>query len=58
MIFSSRVPLVISLYTLTTFFCPMRCARSIACRSFIGFQSCSTNITCQNTEHSVTIPNI
>ena len=45
MIFTSRVPLVMSRYTLTTFFCPMRCARSIACRSFIGFQSCSTKMT-------------
>ena len=34
-----------SLYTFTTFFCPMRCARSIAWRSFIGFQSCSTKMT-------------
>lgn len=25
--------------------CPIRCARSIACRSLIGFQSCSTNTT-------------
>ena len=39
MIFSSKVPLVISRYTLTTFFCPNLCALSIACRSFIGFQS-------------------
>lgn len=27
------------------FTCPMRCARSMACRSLIGFQSCSTNTT-------------
>ena len=45
MIFSSKVPFVMSRYTFTTFFCPIRCARSIAWRSFIGFQSCSTNIT-------------
>lgn len=45
MIFSSRVPFVIRRYTLTTFFCPIRWARSIACRSFIGFQSCSTKMT-------------
>ncbi|KAJ8949075.1 hypothetical protein NQ318_016979 [Aromia moschata] len=44
-IFSSKVALVINLYTLTTFRCPIRWALSIACRSFIGFQSCSTNIT-------------
>lgn len=25
--------------------CPMRCARSMACRSLMGFQSCSTNTT-------------
>lgn len=27
------------------FTCPMRCARSMACKSLIGFQSCSTNTT-------------
>lgn len=27
------------------FTCPIRCARSMAWRSFIGFQSCSTNTT-------------
>lgn len=44
-IFSSSVDLVIRRYTLTTFFWPIRCARSMACKSFIGFQSCSTKIT-------------
>ncbi len=29
----------------STFFCPILCALSMACRSFIGFQSCSTNMT-------------
>lgn len=45
MIFSSSVPCVTRRYTLTTRFWPMRWARSIACRSFMGFQSCSTKIT-------------
>ncbi|KAG5460521.1 MAG: hypothetical protein BJ554DRAFT_7420 [Olpidium bornovanus] len=45
MIFSSRVPRVMRRYTLTTFFWPMRWARSIAWRSLIGFQSCSMKIT-------------
>uniref|UniRef100_A0A6B0U0Z9 Uncharacterized protein n=1 Tax=Ixodes ricinus TaxID=34613 RepID=A0A6B0U0Z9_IXORI len=34
-----------SRYTFTTFFWPMRCARSMAWRSFMGFQSCSTKMT-------------
>ena len=45
MIFSSSVPCVTRRYTLTTFFWPILCARSMACRSFMGFQSCSTNMT-------------
>lgn len=44
-IFSSNVPLVTMRYTFTTFFCPMRCARSMAWMSFCGFQSCSTKMT-------------
>ena len=49
MIFSSMVALVIIRYTFTTFFCPILWALSIACRSFIGFQSCSTKITWEGT---------
>lgn len=45
MIFSSSVPRMMSRYTLTTFFWPSRCARSMAWRSFMGFQSCSTKMT-------------
>eukprot|EP00967_Tisochrysis_lutea_P071406 scaffold94822_cov25-Tisochrysis_lutea.AAC.7 len=45
MIFSSRVPRVISRNTETDRFWPSRCARSMACRSFIGFQSWSRNTT-------------
>jgi hypothetical protein len=32
-------------YTLTGFVCPMRCARSMACRSTCGFQSESYRMT-------------
>ena len=49
MIFSSMVALVIIRQTFTTFFCPILWALSIACRSFIGFQSCSTKITWEGT---------
>mmetsp|Transcript_18327 Transcript_18327/g.37060 ORF Transcript_18327/g.37060 Transcript_18327/m.37060 type:complete len:240 (+) Transcript_18327:536-1255(+) len=45
MIFSSSVSRISSRYTETTRFWPRRCARSIACRSFIGFQSWSRKIT-------------
>uniref|UniRef100_A0A2M3ZVK3 Putative secreted peptide n=1 Tax=Anopheles braziliensis TaxID=58242 RepID=A0A2M3ZVK3_9DIPT len=38
-IFSSTVFSVIKRNTRTCFFCPIRCARSIACRSICGFQS-------------------
>ena len=44
-IFSSKVPFVMRRYTFTTFFWPILWARSMAWRSFIGFQSCSTKIT-------------
>jgi hypothetical protein len=36
---SSIVSLLTKRYTLTCDFCPIRCARAIACRSFCGFQS-------------------
>ena len=36
---SSIVSLLTNRYTLTCDFCPIRCARAIACRSFCGFQS-------------------
>jgi len=36
---SSTELTVISLRTLTSFFCPILCARSWACRSWCGFQS-------------------
>src|SRR3989338_6764328 len=42
---SSTVPAMIILNTLTDRRWPKRCARSIACRSTIGFQSCSKRIT-------------
>mmetsp|Transcript_2118 Transcript_2118/g.8167 ORF Transcript_2118/g.8167 Transcript_2118/m.8167 type:complete len:276 (-) Transcript_2118:4538-5365(-) len=45
MTFSSRVPFVSKRYTFTVRFCPKRCARSMACRSFCGFQSCSRKTT-------------
>ena len=45
MIFSSSVFLVINRYTLTTFLWPILCARSMACMSIIGFQSCSRKKT-------------
>jgi hypothetical protein len=44
-IFSSRVPRVISRYTLTTRRWPRRWALSIAWASRDGFQSCSTKMT-------------
>mmetsp|Transcript_23235 Transcript_23235/g.58622 ORF Transcript_23235/g.58622 Transcript_23235/m.58622 type:complete len:411 (+) Transcript_23235:171-1403(+) len=45
MIFSSSVSRMRRRYTLTVRFCPSRWARSIAWRSFCGFQSCSRNTT-------------
>mmetsp|Transcript_2524 Transcript_2524/g.7433 ORF Transcript_2524/g.7433 Transcript_2524/m.7433 type:complete len:218 (+) Transcript_2524:1244-1897(+) len=44
-IFSSTVPSVMKRNTRTCFFCPMRCARSCACRSICGFQSLSYRMT-------------
>mmetsp|Transcript_10754 Transcript_10754/g.66348 ORF Transcript_10754/g.66348 Transcript_10754/m.66348 type:complete len:211 (-) Transcript_10754:4876-5508(-) len=45
MIFSSSVSFMIRRYTLTVRVCPSLCARSIAWRSFMGFQSCSIKTT-------------
>mmetsp|Transcript_714 Transcript_714/g.2142 ORF Transcript_714/g.2142 Transcript_714/m.2142 type:complete len:228 (-) Transcript_714:2828-3511(-) len=45
MIFSSRVSRISRRYTLTVRFWPSRWARSIAWRSFCGFQSCSRKTT-------------
>eukprot|EP00962_Isochrysis_galbana_P021382 scaffold6308_cov111-Isochrysis_galbana.AAC.2 len=45
MIFSSSVPRVMRRKTETERRCPSRWARSIACRSFIGFQSWSRKMT-------------
>ena len=45
MIFSSTLPDVTSRYTRTGLVCPMRCARSMACRSACGFQSLSYRMT-------------
>lgn len=45
MIFCSRVSRSTRRYTLTVRFWPILCARSMACRSFMGFQSCSKKMT-------------
>ncbi|KAH3665485.1 hypothetical protein OGAPHI_003670 [Ogataea philodendri] len=42
---SSTVSLETNLYTITWFFCPIRCALAIACKSACGFQSESKIIT-------------
>lgn len=42
---SSIVSLLTNLYTLTCDFCPIRCARAMACKSFCGFQSLYKNIS-------------
>ena len=44
-IFSSMGVAVTSRSTRTSCFCPMRCARAIACRSICGFQSESKRMT-------------
>mmetsp|Transcript_24679 Transcript_24679/g.84406 ORF Transcript_24679/g.84406 Transcript_24679/m.84406 type:complete len:219 (-) Transcript_24679:1535-2191(-) len=43
--FTSTLSSVQKRNTCTSFFCPMRCARSIACRSICGFQSLSYRMT-------------